>query len=299
MDITCQCLDTLVHAVIQMDPPLELLSPLLKDLLLVLQTEEVLIKQCFRGYPIKDFLNIPLLQHYRQDQLDHALLGYETQVNEEENGLSLHPNAYATLYASLVALKSKWENRVQAANYKQLILPRWGVNNQSIKVWKPEEFEMLAVRFREDCEIFLGIIHETHLRESSLEGIYSPPPQGERNTSNLQTPISQVQASRVPFASGSSLANERRATPPHLSSTRASTSMPTSVPTTTAERGKRYLVAKKVSMMVEVQWILVNLEFIKVETIPSLEQLMLLKFWEDLDHLGITCLFRLLIQLQR
>lgn len=148
--------------------------------------------RCFRGYPIKDFLNIPLLQHYRQgicsydqirwiiptsarrymvltnsdldarrqhvlqvyndtypceigrlgpsrildpseyysfgviaDQLDHALLGYETQVNEEENGLSLHPNAYATLYASLVALKSKWENRVQAANYKQLILPRW------------------------------------------------------------------------------------------------------------------------------------------------------------------------------
>ena len=109
--------------------------------------------------------------------LDEAIeaVFYAHQVrygyNDESVGYCINPDRYTKLIAKLDTLHSVYSQRVQDINGKPLIRPSWARDYYSQEspeeVWGSQEFEVLAVKFREDIETYLSTIYSCRLRTPS------------------------------------------------------------------------------------------------------------------------------------
>lgn len=77
-------------------------------------------------------------------------------------GYYLNPKDYQVLYRALKEIATKWEAAVFEECGTVLQLPQWSHSDIPSQVWTAAEFEMFAVKYREELETFLYTVYSVH-----------------------------------------------------------------------------------------------------------------------------------------
>ena len=77
--------------------------------------------------------------------------------NQDISGFYLNPFEYQTLYNRFHSYWMRYQRIVQEVTGLPLAIPQWAIDNRPAQVWTAAEFEMFAIKYREEAEAFLSI----------------------------------------------------------------------------------------------------------------------------------------------
>ena len=94
--------------------------------------------------------------------------------DEERVGYFLNPPDYQALYMMLTDYRMKWQKVVWEITGQSLLVPQWALEDMPARVWSAGEFEMFAIKYREELETFLYLIYKHRNALSSSHNANNP-----------------------------------------------------------------------------------------------------------------------------
>ena len=99
--------------------------------------------------------------------VDNALLACPVIIEGQTIGYHIDPKALMPLAKELQEIYYKWFISIPT-----LAMPRWAFNGMPGQVWTASHFEMFAVKYREELESFLSLIHSFRIGAPVEQDIY-------------------------------------------------------------------------------------------------------------------------------
>lgn len=101
----------------------------------------------------------PQLEESVNDALLAVRITYKVD-NKDMIGYFIDPKAYQSLYDRLRSIRGKWLKVILDITGQTLWIPQWARGDLPGEVWTAGEFEMFAIKYREELETFLYLIYK-------------------------------------------------------------------------------------------------------------------------------------------
>ena len=98
-----------------------------------------------------------------EKRVDDTLLAIPVSFRTGESetvGYFIDSKAYLTLYEFLKDIHNTWGRVILEITGRPLLIPQWAINDRPCQVWSAGEFGMFAIKYREELETFLYLVHK-------------------------------------------------------------------------------------------------------------------------------------------